>query len=284
MAFVTLYCDESYANPNPTVYTVGGYISTDRLWKKFHKAWIALLKKEVGEQWRKVYGPDKPIFFHMTDFDNPYSKIYGDWKHEKKIWFLKELHKIIKKTYIRSFATGVIVADYDELSDEQKYAIGTPHMFVSINCAKQVAGWAERENRQHPIQYVFEKGPNDNKALQNHFSTLSPEMGLFYRMTEINSFAIMDKRNASPLQASDILALEVRKEMERRLQEPNGRRKMRESIKNLHIPILDEWNFIDKSALLKLFANEKVREAMADEIFKSKAAAFAELKARRARR
>ena len=35
MAFVTAYFDESYASPNPSVYTVAGYISTDRRWAKF---------------------------------------------------------------------------------------------------------------------------------------------------------------------------------------------------------------------------------------------------------
>ena len=100
-------------------------------------------------------------------------------------------------------------------------------------------------------------------------------------MTELDSFVLGNKRKLSPLQASDVLALEVRKEMEQRLQEPNSRRKIRDSIRNLHMPMLDEWNFIDKAALLRLFANEKVRNAMADEIFKSKAAAYAKLKAKK---
>ena len=65
------------------------------------------VKQEVQEHWRKIYGPDKPLFFHMTDFDNPHDKVYGRWKRKKKIWFLKELHKIIKKSYIQSFASGV---------------------------------------------------------------------------------------------------------------------------------------------------------------------------------
>lgn len=284
MAFVTAYFDESYKSPNPSVYTVAGYISTDRRWIKFQKAWMALLNQEVKAQWRKVYGPDKPLIFHMTDFNNPHNKIYGNWKPEKKNWFLGELHKIIKKSYIRSFASGVIVADYDELSDEQKYAIGSTHLFVSINCAKQIAGWAERENRQHPILYVFEKGHAEGNALKNKFSDLNSEMQQFYRLTEPDSFTLMDKRNMPPLQAADVLAFEVRKEMERKLQEPNNRREARKSIRNLHTPMLNEWSFIGKSALLKLFANEQVREAMSDEIFRAKAAAFSELKTKKARR
>jgi hypothetical protein len=274
MAFVTAYFDESYASPNPSVYAVAGYISTDRRWTKFQKAWMGLLKQEVHQQWRKVYGPDKPLFFHMTDFDNPHDKVYGGWKAAKKIWFLKELHKIIKKSYIRSFASGVIVADYEALSDEQKYAIGSPNMYVSVNCAKLIGEWADREDRQHPILYVFEKGPKDYNYLKRLFYTVSPEMKRFYRMTEPDSFAIRDRRNTPQLQASDVLAVEVRKEMERRLQEPNTRRKMRESIKNLHIPILDEWHFIGKSDLLKTFTHELMTEAMASEDFKAEVAGF----------
>jgi hypothetical protein len=272
MAFVTTYFDESYASPNPTVYTVGGYISTDRRWAKFQKAWMALLREKVQEKWQKVYGTEKPVYFHQTDFDNPHSKVYGDWKSTEKIQFQKELHKIIKQAYIRSFASGVVVADYESLSDEQKYAIGSPHMFVSVNCARLVGEWADAENRQHPILYIFEKGNKDDSALERLFNTVTPEMKRFYRITEPDSFALRDKRNTPPLQASDILAVEVRKEMERRLQEPNNQRKMRESIKNLHIPLLDEWRFIDKSDLLKIFANKKMIEAMAGEKFKAEVA------------
>jgi hypothetical protein len=272
MAFVTVYFDESYASPNPSVYTVAGYISTDRRWAKFQKEWMGLLRREVQQQWSKVYGPDKPLFFHMTDFDNPHDKIYGGWKAAKKIWFLKELHNIIKQAYIRSLASGVIVADYETLSDKQKYAIGSPHMFVSVNCAKLIGEWANSENRQHPILYVFEKGHKDERALQRMFYTVDPEMQRFYRMTEPDSFALRDKRNAPPLQASDVLAVEVRKEMERRLQEPTDRRKMRESIKNLHVPMLDEWSFIGKSDLLKIFENELMIEAMATEDYNAEVA------------
>jgi hypothetical protein len=145
-------------------------------------------------------------------------------------------------------------------------------MFVSVNCAKLIGEWADREDRQHPILYVFEKGPKDYNYLQRLFYGVRPEMKRFYRMTEPDSFAIRDRRNTPQLQAADVLAIEVRKEMERRLQEPDNRRKMRESIKNLHIPMLDHWSFIGKSELLKVFEHELMIEAISTEGYKAEVA------------
>lgn len=268
MAFVTAYFDESYASQNPLVYTVAGYISTDRRWVKFQKEWLGLLNHEVRKRWCEVYGPEKKLFFHMTDFDNPYSKIYGDWPQKKRTWFLKELHKVIKKAYIKSFSSGLVVADYNELTDEEKYAMGSPHILVAVNCAKMVAEWANEENRQHPILYVFEKGNRYDAALGRLFNGLNPEMKAFYRMTEDDGFAVKNKRDMPPLQAADVLARETRKEVERRLQEPLNRRKMRESLKNLHLPMLDHWGYINAVEMRKIFNHSSLREQMESETYK----------------
>ena len=40
IVMLTLYLDESYSHPPaPLVYTVAGYIATDKKWRKFHKEW-----------------------------------------------------------------------------------------------------------------------------------------------------------------------------------------------------------------------------------------------------
>ncbi|MGI9067069.1 MAG: DUF3800 domain-containing protein [Pyrinomonadaceae bacterium] len=275
MAFVTAYFDESYANPNPTVYTVAGYISTDRRWVKFQKAWMGLLNKHVLTRWCEVYGPEKRIFFHMKEFDNPHSKIYGDWPVKKKIWFLKELHKVIKKAYLRSFSSGVVVADYNNLSDAEKFAIGSPHVCAAINCVKQVGIWADKENREQPILYVFERGTvNDNVLMSVFDNTMSQSAKEYYRMEKA---ALGDKRDMPQLQAADILAFETRKEVERELDNPN-QRKARESIKNLTIPDLDEWFYVNEVELRKIFDHTKMQETMESEAFKTSIAAHADWK------
>lgn len=119
MAFITIYLDESYSQPPiPVVYTIAGCVSTDGQWSKFQKRWKNVLDRDVLPRWKQVYGANKPMYFHMTDFGNPHSKIYGDWAEERKKKFLNELLKIMKQHSMRRFATSVIHADYDALTNE----------------------------------------------------------------------------------------------------------------------------------------------------------------------
>lgn len=70
---LSLYFDESYSHaPEPRVYTVGGYLSTDTQWRKFRKEWHKILEAE---------GVD---YFHMVDYQ-ACRPPYGSWSKNKRV-------------------------------------------------------------------------------------------------------------------------------------------------------------------------------------------------------
>src|SRR5438105_14127641 len=91
---------------------------------------------------------------------------YDAWSKQKRVSFLKALHKIIHKRVQRSFVSTVIMEDYNRLTDEQKHAFGTPHAYAAINCMKHIATWCNENNYNDPIGYVFEKGSAHDKEIR----------------------------------------------------------------------------------------------------------------------
>jgi hypothetical protein len=263
MAMITRYYDESENTPEASkpdmvrVYTVAACVGFDRQWIKFQKKWKAILDQEVLPQWRQVYGPDKAVFFHMTDFANTHSKIYGTWPEPKKQQFLAHLHSIMAKHTLRRFATGILLQDYENLTDEEKVVIGHPHVAATINILKRIREWAMRENYNEPMLDVFEKGSvHDSKIKRLFDDAMDDDVKRGYRSSGL---AFADKRDLSPLQASDILATETRWEACRQFDPAITRSESRKSIRNLHIPNVDEWHFIDRAHMKAILDNPVVK-------------------------
>lgn len=260
---LTVYCDESENTPlqdKPDmlrVYTIACCVGLDREWIKFQKKWKRVLDRDVLPKWRQVHG-DKPVFFHMTDFANPHSKIYGDWSDKKKEKLLAELHDITAKHTLRRFATGVLLKDYEELTDDERLVFGHPHAAASINCLKRIREWAIKENRNDPMLYVFEKGSAHDPKIRRLFeATMDNGNKAEYR---IGGFALKDKRDFSPLQAADILAIESRWEVCRQL-DPAITRGQRKSLRNLITRNIDEWYFLDRAHMRAVLENPSVKKA-----------------------
>lgn len=268
----TGYFDESENTFNkmrpdlPRVYAIAGCVGLDSQWIKFQKKWKAVLDKEVLPRWREVHG-DKPIFFHMTDFDNPHSKIYGDWSTQKKVTFLKQLHRLMARYSLRRFASATNLADYDALRIEAQFALGHPHNFNAVNCFKLIRTWTNKQKMYEPLLYVFEAGSAHEKALRRITNDMTDEQREAYRVKNV---AFYNKRDLSPLQAADILAFETRKEMCRQLDLTTAR-KIRESIKNLHVEAIDEWAYVGKEHFQEILAQPLMQQALSQQGFKEAA-------------
>lgn len=245
------------------MYTIAGCVGTDRQWSKFHKKWKAILDQDVLPRWREVLG-DKPIFFHMTDFDNPHSKIYGDWTQQKKVAFLKQLHKIMARYSLRRFTSCMSIADYQALTVEEQFVLGNPHNFNAINCFKLIRAWADKIKMYERFAYVFESGAGfHERELRRVINEMTDAERDAYRVRGVSFY---DKRDFSPLAAADILAFETRKEMCRQL-DVNTTRKIRQSILNLHVESIDEWAYIGEEHFKTILAQPLIQQALAQPNF-----------------
>jgi hypothetical protein len=246
MVMLTGYFDESYTHaPAPLVYTLGGYISTDKQWAKFQREWSEVLK-DAGVP-----------FFHMAKFEAR-KKEYEGWSNEKRIQILRRLHSIIKKRVFAGFAATLVLSDYEEImTDEVRDYFGNPHQFVTIACMKYIAIWLEEQNYKENISYVFESGSGyDADVMRLIAGVISVErQAKIYR---VSSCSIENKRKFFPLQAADILAYEVTKAHAREVGDDKTR-PIRQSVMNLRLPCFNEWFYFNKEALLNIINSARER-------------------------
>lgn len=217
-----IYFDESEntdadGQPNmPKVYCIAGCVSTSEQWQAFEVEWKEALDKYLLPRWPKSR---RPPFFHMKEFANGKSKLYAGMPKEEKDAFLSTLHAIMKKYTLRRFATCVPMADYQALTDEEKFVFGHPHMGAAVNCMKALREWAIKIGLKERMAYIFEKGSGHDRHLSEAFYRQNEEQWQEYR---IRSVTHIEKHEMMPLQAADIIAFEWRHEICRRLN-PNNR-------------------------------------------------------------
>jgi hypothetical protein len=112
---------------------------------------------------------------------------------------------------------------------------------------KQIRKWGEEKGYREPIAYVLESGSDRQKVVNMSFQFMDEEQRREYR---IGSWTFADKRDMNPLQAADILAYEMTKEMCRRLDKSNTR-PVRRSTQNLFMGHLDaRLVYADREQLL----------------------------------
>lgn len=237
MAMLVGYFDESYTHaPAPLVYTLGGYISTDKQWMKFQREW--------GEVLNDAGIP----FFHMAKFEAR-KKEYEGWSNEKRIQILRRLHSIIKKRVFAGFAVTLVLSDYEEImTDEIRGYFGNPHQFVTIACMQHIMMWLREQNYKENISYVFESGSGYDADVMRMIAGIinDEKQADAYR---VNSCSIENKRKFLPLQAADILAYEVTKVHAREIDSGNTR-PIRQSIKNLRLPSVNEWYYYNQGLFI----------------------------------
>lgn len=237
MVMLSVYFDESYnhptdSNPNPPlVYTIAGYISTDKRWRKFQREWREVLK-EAGV-----------AFFHMSKYEARKGE-YENWPQEKRVRILKKLHSIILKYYIQSVATTVILSDYNELTEREKLAFGHPHVMAVIACMKDISIWGDYFGYREPMAYIFEAGSDHEGEMNRMFRSRAGDEE-FKRHYRFGSWAFVDKRDMPPLQAADILAYEITKETSRQ-RDAGNTRPLRLSMINLSQTNRDIWRYYSR--------------------------------------
>jgi hypothetical protein len=163
------YCDESYNArtgknaDDPLIYTVAACISTVDEWRKFRVRWRAALNQKP-----------KLDFFHMTDFEGRFGQ-FAKLGRVDGLERLQRLHSIMRDHVQFSVSMSVDKEGFDEVWNE--YQIKRPrrlwldyYLFGVIAAARAIQVWADREQVNQPIQYIFAHLDKQGPALDAWFS------------------------------------------------------------------------------------------------------------------
>jgi hypothetical protein len=244
---------DSQGRPSPAV-SVAGYLATPKQWEQFDKDWKQRLDK------------DNLPYFHMAEFvaQGGLFKKRNEWPKERRDALIQDLIKIIG--YNMTYGLGMVVfrADYDRvIAREPQVAtvLGSPYAFCSFRCFESAVDWARRAKYRESIKYVFESGDGFKHQVQDTHTFICNQDSLreFYKFS--GSLTFDDGVKTRPLQAADILAWELNKELYRRLYPDEKRPYTRNSLTVLmEIPgDYKEYTEADLTGYLQDFVEKRGR-------------------------
>jgi hypothetical protein len=188
MTIFTVYFDGSGAPDDSAAVCVAGFVAEAQQWLAFERNWQDVLLRF-----------DAPPL-HMRRFAHSI-KEFSSWKGDEKRRsdFVKALISVIKLRVRHSFASAVVMKDYNEIAT--RFAIResfSPFALTGCTCISKVRRWARKwAIDENSIKYVFEDGDKDKTDLfrcaDKHFG-VSP---IFLKKGETVAF-----------QAADLLAYE----------------------------------------------------------------------------
>jgi hypothetical protein len=208
VATLTAYFDESGTHAGSPAVSVAGYLSTPEQWIKFEAEWRHALAD---------LGLDT---FHMNQFANRAGP-YRAWSEPQCRIRLSHLIEIINRNVVASFGVVIPTEPFDRLfSPKAKkhcggaYGLAATFNFLEVGrilrAIDDVNPWDAR------VAYVFESGAVGMGQIQKVFqyNKKDPEQEKVLRLL---SLRFGDKRNFGPLQAADILAYELYRQLPRQI-------------------------------------------------------------------
>jgi hypothetical protein len=218
---------------------VSGYLATPKQWSNFEK------------EWRIVLGIAGIPHFHMTDFVAR-KKEYECWERKKRDDVFQALLAVIKRNALYGIGALVLLSDYREVvtTDFRRAVVGEPYTFCCTMCLYAASRFAEQIGYNDSIKYVFDHGDeHQREVLAAHTSACNdPEKSAFYRFS-VGSLTFDRKDRATPIQAADILAYEMYKEMMRHTYPTEPKRYTRRSLHAL-LDVPGDYKVYNKDGLM----------------------------------
>jgi hypothetical protein len=219
MSFFTAYCDESYTKAGAAYldqpYIIAGYIAPTKTWKKFDAEWKRLL-----------HGEQLP-YFHMADCEGGYTDLFGhlDLRTPTGRAERDRLQRVfigaINRFEIYGVAAGIPLSHFCQIRDAlTKYVVVgsgeskeflTPYLFAFQGCLsavlRRLKGHEEKE-----VAFIFDRQNEFEARAQRARTTLVNDPN-YRHAGRLGPLTYCDKKEALALQAADILAYEVMREM-----------------------------------------------------------------------
>lgn len=192
MVLSEVYFDESGTHDGSPMMTMAGYLFDREQARRFSRDWEKCLKR-LG----------LPAA-HMTDCATGNAD-YANMPLEQRILSEKLLIENIKRRSILGFSVAVDPQLYDDVMGP--FATSMPaYSYLLMVAVAAVRQWATTTNYDGRIAYFFESGhrhASEANQYMNMIAEYGPEVIEFMYYY---AHAFLDKRNALPLQAADMLA------------------------------------------------------------------------------
>jgi hypothetical protein len=230
------YLDESGTHEGSDAVVVAGFISNAVKWQAFSQGWKAAL-----DDWQIP-------MFHMSDYENRQDS-FKSWNGQERKERLNRLLGLIKQHTFDSIAFAVLKKSFDEIfSDKAKRICGDAYGLASIGCWHKLALRAREPQIDGFLAYIMETGSKGSSALTRIYGKESKNPG-WTNDTRILSLSFQDKRFFLPLQAADILAYEIFKQIHRQF--GGDQRSTRYPLKQLY-KFGRQWHYADDDELKRI--------------------------------
>ncbi len=197
MTMLTAYFYESGTQAGSPAVVVAGYLAPNDQSRRFETEWQDILA-DAGIQ-----------LFHMSQYESRHGP-YKDWDDPKRKRVLERLIVATRNwTVIPVGAAVALVEFHNAFSTSPELS---PYAFCMLQCFARIGEWADTYKLSEPIAYVVESGAGFNRDLDMLKQTLSGTEARKARY-RFEALTVADKKNVTPLQAADMLAYEMYKEM-----------------------------------------------------------------------
>lgn len=235
LAVLTAYIDESGTHDTSRAFSMAGYIAHSDAWEHF------------AVEWQKALDDFEIDFFHMAEYESGLGQFEG-WSPELKIERLGRLIRIINDHAIASFATAILLTDYNAvITPEADKFMGGPYGLAATLNMMSLSETLNLTGAEGSIRYVYESGAVGAGQVLQVFNENEADPA---RKADLRllSIGFENKRQFLPLQAADILAYEHHKHLPRQVGEEVWPRGTRRSLALLR-EVPHDWGYPERSLI-----------------------------------
>jgi hypothetical protein len=202
MAYLTVHFDDSGTDRESPIAVAACCVSTVPQWKEFERNWSeANADLEFG-------------VFHSSDFSAA-----NKFRKPKSERLVKRLCNIATTRSRAMFGIAVKKTDYDEVvtGPFREYAGHFHYTFAVRWCCWMIAAWREKYHSRHSMQYVFDRmtqGKHEIIDVMDRARNTSEEEARHTGVVVLDGYSFEDKAKVVPLQAADMLAWTVYRQMQ----------------------------------------------------------------------
>lgn len=192
VALSHVYIDESGTHGSSPILTMGGFLFRSEQARLFSRDWAKDLAK-----FNLPYA-------HMADCALGFGH-YAKMDVAERVAVEKRLIEHIKRRSVFGFSVSLDPVRYAEILDGETEA-PSPYTFALMGCLTVVRRWVDRTQYPGKIAYFFEAGHEHQHEANGYlYDVMKGNPNSVQKLAYV-SHSFVDKREAPPLQAADMLA------------------------------------------------------------------------------